>query len=94
MTEMEKMGEKAKIAARTLATAGAKKNEALEAIAAALQANAAKIIAANATDLENGKNNGLSAALLDRLMLNESRIDGIAQGVREVEALPDPIGTV
>ncbi len=94
MTEMEKMGKKAKIAARTLATAGAKKNEALEAIAAALQANAAKIIAANATDLENGKNNGLSAALLDRLMLNESRIDGIAQGVREVEALPDPIGTV
>ena len=94
MTEMEKMGKKAKIAARTLATAGAKKNEALETIAAALQANAAKIIAANATDLENGKNNGLSAALLDRLMLNESRIDGIAQGVREVEALPDPIGTV
>lgn len=94
MTEMEKMGEMAKVAARTLATAGAKKNEALEAIAAALQANADKIMAANAEDLENGKKNGLSAALLDRLMLDEKRIAGIAQGVREVLALPDPVGTV
>ena len=94
MTETERMGQAAKIASRTLMTAGAKKNKALEAIASALTENADRIIEANKTDLENGKNNGLSSALLDRLMLNEARIAGIAQGVREVAALPDPIGTV
>ncbi len=94
MTTMEEMGAKAKVASRQLANAGEKKNEALKAIADALKANSDKIIAANAVDLENGKANQLSASLLDRLMLNEKRIDGIAQGVLEVAALPDPIGTV
>lgn len=94
MTTMEEMGAKAKIASRQLAVAGEKKNEALKAIADALKMNAEKIISANAIDLENGKANALSASLLDRLMLNESRIDGIAQGVLEVAALPDPIGTI
>lgn len=94
MTVIEEMGAKAKIASRTLATAGEKKNVALEAIAKAITDNADKIIAANKIDLENGEKNGLSAALIDRLMLNEARIAGIAQGVREVAALPDPIGTV
>ena len=94
MTIIEEMGAKAKIASRTLATAGEKKNDALKAIAKALKDGTEKIISANKTDLENGKANGLSAALLDRLMLNESRIEGIAQGVLEVAALPDPIGTV
>ncbi len=94
MTVIEQMGAAAKVAARTLATAGEKKNDALKAIAAALVAQADSIIAANRIDLENGKQNGLSASLLDRLMLDQKRIEGIAQGVLEVAALPDPIGTV
>lgn len=94
MTVIEQMGAAAKKASRTLAVAGEKKNEALRAIAAALKENADKIILANETDLENGKANGLSQSLLDRLMLNSERIDGIAQGVLEVAALPDPVGTV
>lgn len=88
------MGAKAKIAARTLAVAGETKNTALKAIAKALIENSEKIIAANQIDLTNGKENGLSDSLLDRLMLNQDRIEGIAQGVLEVAALPDPIGTV
>ncbi len=94
MTVIEQMGAAAKTAARTLATAGEKKNEALKAIAKALTDNADKIIEANKIDLENGKANGLSASLLDRLMLDKNRINGIAQGVLEVAALPDPIGDV
>lgn len=94
MTIIEEMGARAKVASRALATAGEKKNVALEAIAKAITDNADKIIAANRIDLENGEKNGLSAALIDRLMLNEARIEGIAQGVREVAALPDSIGTV
>ncbi len=94
MTVIEEMGALAKKASRTLANAGEKKNDALKAIAEALKNNSESIIEANNTDLENGRKNGLSASLLDRLMLNESRIDGIAQGVLEVAALPDPIGTV
>lgn len=94
MTVIEQMGAAAKIAARTLAVAGEKKNDALKAIAAALRENTARIMEANKIDLEKGKENGLSAALLDRLMLDEKRIDGIAAGVLEVAALPDPIGDV
>lgn len=94
MTVIEQMGAVAKIASRTLATAGEKKNDALKAIASALTKNADKIIEANKIDLENGRTNGLSASLLDRLMLDNKRIDGIAQGVLEVAALPDPIGDV
>ncbi len=94
MTTIQEMGAKAKKASRTLSIAGEKKNDALKAIAAALRANADKIIAANQIDLENGRQNNLSTALLDRLMLDEKRIEGIANAVLEVAALPDPIGTV
>ena len=94
MTTIEQMGAKAKVAAAALATAGEKKNQALEAIANALRTQSERILAANRADLENGRQNGLSQALLDRLMLNEARINGIAQGVLEVAAFPDPIGTV
>ena len=94
MTTIEQMGAKAKVAAAALATAGEKKNQALEAIANALRTQSERILAANRIDLENGRQNGLSQALLDRLMLNEARINGIAQGVLEVAAFPDPIGTV
>ena len=68
------------------------KNRALIAIADALESNCERIINANAIDLENGKNNGLNAGLLDRLMLDEARIKGIADGVREVAALEDACG--
>lgn len=94
MTVIEEMGAKAKAASRILANAGEKKNDALRAIAQALLDNSDTIIAANKTDLEKGKENGLSASLLDRLMLDRKRIEGIAQGVLEVAALPDPVGTV
>ncbi len=88
------MGRNAKLASRKLAVAGEKKNNALKAIADALIENTDKIMQANRLDLENGEKNGLTAALIDRLRLDEKRIQGIAQGVLEVAALPDPIGTV
>lgn len=85
---------KAKAASRQLAVAGEKKNDALRAIAKALIENQDAIIAANKVDLDNGEKNGLSAALIDRLRLDEGRIKGVADGVLEVAALQDPIGTV
>ena len=94
MRTIDIMGKNAKIASRQLAVAGEKKNDALKAIAKTLTENADRIIEANRIDLENGKNNGLSAALLDRLMLSPERIKGVADGVLEVAALPDPVGTV
>ncbi len=94
MTVIEQMGAKAKAASQSLAIAGEKKNAALAAIAQALIDNTDNIIAANRIDLDNGEKNGLSAALIDRLTLTEARIKGIADGVLEVMALPDPIGTV
>ncbi len=92
--DMKEIGARSKIASRSLSVAGEKKNDALKAIAKALTDNADKIMEANRIDLANGKTNGLSESLLDRLMLNESRIKGIADGVLEVAALPDPVGTV
>lgn len=93
MTALEKQGKAAKEAARILSVAKeGKKNEALEAIAKALLANVDDILAANAKDLEAAKANGMSVSMQDRLALSEARIAGIAKGVREVMALPDPIG--
>lgn len=95
MTALEQQGADAKEAARALAIAGTNlKNRALCAIADALEAQQADILAANAADCEAAKAAGISQSLLDRLMLTPDRIAGIAKGVREVAALPDPIGTV
>ena len=94
MTVIEEMGQKAKTASRSLANAGEKKNTALRAIAESIMSNTDKIIAANDVDLKNGEANSLSAALIDRLRLDEGRIKGIADGVLEVAALQDPIGTI
>ena len=94
MRVIDEMGIKAKAASRVLAVAGEKKNDALRAIARALIENKDKIIDANKIDLDNGEKNGLSAALIDRLRLDEGRIKGVADGVLEVAALQDPIGTV
>jgi glutamate-5-semialdehyde dehydrogenase len=85
----------AKRAALTLARLGSGvKNGALEAIAVALHAHQEEILDANARDLELGRDNGLSAALLDRLELNPGRIAEMAAGVRKIAALPDPVGEV
>lgn len=70
------------------------KDNALEAIAAALEERTAEIIAANNIDIENAKNNGTRKAMIDRLTLTEERIAGIAEGVRQVKSLSDPIGEV
>jgi glutamate-5-semialdehyde dehydrogenase len=85
----------AKRAARELARVDtATKNQALAAIADALEARTAEILEANARDLEAGRESGLSAALMDRLALDESRVAAMATGVREIVALPDPVGEV
>lgn len=70
------------------------KNRGLFAIAEMLEENIAQIISANEIDIAAGRENGLSDGLIDRLMLNESRIQAIAEGCRQVAALPDPIGEV
>lgn len=70
------------------------KNAALNAVAELLVARQAEIIAANAIDLTNGSQNGLSTGLLDRLKLDEKRIAGLADAVRQIVSLPDPIGEV
>ena len=95
MTVLETQGLAAKNAARVLAVAGtARKNAALEAVARAILARQGDILAANAADLAAGKEAGLRPALLDRLALDEGRLNGIVEGVRQVAALPDPIGEV
>jgi glutamate-5-semialdehyde dehydrogenase len=82
-------------ASRRLATLGSGvKDAALEAIADALIARSDEILEANARDLEAGRENGLSAALLDRLALSHSRIEAMAAGVRKIASLPDPVGEV
>jgi glutamate-5-semialdehyde dehydrogenase len=82
-------------ASRRLATLGSGvKDEALHAIADALIARADEILEANARDLDAGRENGLSDALMDRLALSHSRIEGMAAGVRKIAALPDPVGEV
>lgn len=72
----------------------AQKNAGLEAIAKAVESGADRILPANEQDLANGRENGMSEGLQDRLRLDESRLAGLAAATREVIALPDPIGTV
>ncbi len=86
------MGKKAKAASRILAVAGKKKDNALLAIADALRNEREAIKAANAIDIENGRKAGLSDSLIDRLLLTDARIDGMALGCEQVAALRDPIG--
>lgn len=93
MTVIEAQGSAARQAARTLSTAGTlKKNTALEAIARTLETHMADILAANGKDLTAARESGMRESLLDRLALNEGRIAAMAEGVRQVAALPDPIG--
>lgn len=95
MTALEQLGQRAKQAERFLRTAStASKDHGLTQIADALLEHTAAILEANAKDIANGEQAGMSPALLDRLRLNEARIAGMAQGVREIVALPDPVGRV
>ena len=87
------IGEKARVVARALADADARARAgALTAAAAALRASAATILAANAKDMDAARAKDLSAALLDRLLLDEKRVEAMAKGVEEVAAMPDPVG--
>ena len=92
---MADIGARAKTAATTLATASAEvKTRALMAAADAILAAEADIIAANAQDMEFGREKGLSDAMLDRLLLNADRIKAMAGGLRSVAGQPDPVGEV
>ena len=92
---MAELGARAKAAAAELAFAPAEaKAAALDAAADAVWARRAEIIAANAKDLDFGRDKGLSPAMMDRLMLDEARIQGIVDGLRTVAAQPDPVGAV
>jgi len=92
---MQELGLRARAASRKMAAANTgQKNAALIAIADALLASRDSLLAANKLDMDAGRKNGLDAALLDRLELNDERIDGMAEGLRQISALPDPIGEV
>lgn len=92
---MADLGRRARAAASILAhTTTDKKNTALRAAAKAIDANRADILAANAKDIEAAKAGGMSAAFLDRLLLNDARLNGIVSALETVAGLPDPVGTV
>ncbi len=95
MRDLQTIAACACAAKRVLARLGAnEKNRALEAIAGALEANVDQILAANAEDIAHGREVGLNDGLIDRLTLTAERIAGIAEGVRQVAALDDPVGEV
>ncbi len=92
---MLQMGEKAKAAATVLVNAEpALKNEALLTIARILLESSETIKTANGIDLEQGRKDGLDTAMLDRLALDDERINGMVEGLRQVHALPDPVGEI
>jgi len=94
-TEVEEKGKAAKAASRKLASLPTEtKNKALLGIADALGVRQTEILAANSQDYNESEASGMSAAMLDRLMLNPSRLEGIANDVRTVAALADPVGEV
>ena len=95
MTYIDTLGQQAKVAGRRIAKLStAAKNDLLNQVAKALVAESAYIITENAKDMANAKENGISEIMRDRLLLTEDRIAGIAEGVRQVAALQDPIGQV
>ena len=95
MTALQQQGQAAKAATYVLATAGtARKNAALNAIADVLTERQTEWLSANAEDVAAAKEAGMRPAMLDRLTLTPERVAGIVDGVRQVAALPDPIGRV
>src|SRR4051812_38818007 len=94
-TLMDDIGRRARAAAHVLATAGAEsKRVALVAAADAIANKRSQILTANVRDLDAAKIKGISKAFLDRLELNDKRIDAIIDGLRTIAEIPDPIGTV
>ncbi|KQS76162.1 gamma-glutamyl phosphate reductase [Rhizobium sp. Leaf384] len=92
---MAAIGRQAKASARPLATASpTQKTAALMAMADAILKRSADILAANALDLENARETGVAAAFIDRLTLNEERVSSMANAIRDIAALPDPVGDV
>jgi len=92
---MHAVGRRARAASRVIGRAETRqKNDALLAIAAAIEAASERLVSENARDLADGRRQGLDEALLDRLELNAARIAAMAQGLREIAALPDPIGGI
>ena len=95
MTYIDTLGHQAKVASRQIAKLStAAKNDLLNQVAKALVAESGYIITENAKDMANAKENGISEIMQDRLLLTEDRIAGIAEGVRQVADLQDPIGQV
>ena len=92
---MQSVGVRARAAARAMGRADSgRKDAALTAIAAAIEAAAETLKAENGRDLAAGRQHGLDAALLDRLELNDARIAAMAEGLREIALLPDPVGSI
>ena len=92
---LSELGKKAKAASRVMARLSQNdKNNALLVVADALVANATSIIEANTIDMDNAKKNGMSEALLDRLLLTKERLEDMAVGIRQVVSLDDPVGEV
>lgn len=92
---LNEIGKKVKAASeRLMAADTAKKNSILAAMARALRENCEEILAANAEDIKIGRENGMSDALIDRLMLNRERIEEMARGIEDVIDLPDPVGKI
>ncbi|MEN3929452.1 glutamate-5-semialdehyde dehydrogenase [Microvirga sp. W0021] len=93
--EMLEIGRKARVAARKIALANPSlKQKALKAIAMHIRADAAHILAVNAEDLEAAKQKGLASSFIDRLALDEKRLEAVAVAVEDIAALPDPIGRI
>jgi len=92
-TYMQTLGQQARDASRAVARADTnQKNQALLAMATAIERDAARLLAANALDMDAARACGLEPALLDRLLLTEKTVAGMAEGLRQIAALPDPVG--
>src|SRR5262249_25939567 len=90
---MRALGHSAREAAGRLALANTdSKNHALNKMAGAIRADKARILEANTVDMAEAKAKGLSGALLDRLMMDDKRVEAMAKGLEEIAALPDPVG--
>jgi glutamate-5-semialdehyde dehydrogenase len=95
MTSIDEYGERARAAARVLASAtAARKSEALRSMADAVESAGRSILARNATDVEDAREQGVSGALLDRQTLTAERLAAMVAGLRKVAGLPDPVGSV
>src|SRR6185295_12546528 len=92
-TYAQELGENARAASRSLRAFSVKqRNRALTALAANIKRDAGKILTANSKDVEEGKAQGLSSAMIDRLLLNPKRLQGVIDSVKLIARLPDPLG--